>query len=151
MSECGPGTCLFYYVQIAVPSFLFIFITTVIGITTLKYKNYTFTLKLLVALDVGAGCAVINYSLILSEVKRQVAGTLSSQPTKITYALFTAFFFFIAEASLYAVLWIFVVKYWSIATKIELAIKEIDVNSKNKLVTSLMICGLIVLGTIFGC
>ena len=151
MSECGPGTCLFYYVKIAVASFLFIFITTVIGITTLKYKKYTFTLKLLVALDVGAGCAVINYSLILSEVKRQVAGTLSSQPTKITYALFTAIFFLIAEASLYAVLWIFVVKYWSIATKIELAIKEIDVNAKNKLVTSLKICGLVALGTIFGC
>ena len=80
-----------------------------------------------------------------------MAGTFSSLPTKITYAVFTAFFFFIAEASLYAVLWIFVVKYWSIATKIELAIKEIDVNSKIKLVRSLMIGGLVAIGTIFGC
>ena len=56
------------YVQIAVAVFLFLFVTTVIAITTLKYKNYGFTLKLLVALDVGAGCAVINYSLLLSEV-----------------------------------------------------------------------------------
>ena len=67
MSECaGQLDCLGNSMGVATSVYLFCFITTVIGITTLKYKNYGFTIKLLVVLVLGAACQIVFYSMNLS-------------------------------------------------------------------------------------
>ena len=58
------------------------------------------------------------------------------------YLVTISVFFVLSGVSLQNLLWVFAIKYWSIATKIELAINEEDIGSKNKLIGLLMYGGL---------
>ena len=61
MSECeGQMYCIILSIGVANSVYLFCLFTTLIGITTLKYKNYGFILKLLVILDFGAVMLLVN-------------------------------------------------------------------------------------------
>ena len=67
MSKCaGHLACIGNSMGVATSFYLFCFFTTTIVITTAKYKNYGFTLKLLLVLEFGAAWQIVFYSMNLS-------------------------------------------------------------------------------------
>ena len=59
MSNSEDSERVYLYFSVFVESVLFIFVTALIGVSILKYKNYGFTLKLLIVLDFGLACLVV--------------------------------------------------------------------------------------------
>ena len=67
MSYCEEHPdCLYLSAGMAACIYLFCLFTTLIAISAFKYKNYGFTFKLLVTLDLGAVFFLVYYSLDLS-------------------------------------------------------------------------------------
>ena len=66
---CG-AICISNAFAIAAHFLLFVFVTVLIVITTLKYKNYGFTLKLMILLDLGVTSFTVFYALVLSIIAK---------------------------------------------------------------------------------
>ena len=69
MTSCG-AICISNAFAIAAHFLLFVFVTVLIVITTLKYKNYGFTLKLMILLDLGVASFTVFYALVLSIIAK---------------------------------------------------------------------------------
>ena len=147
MNNSEDSERVYLYFSVVVETVLFVFVTALIGVSIFKYKNYGFTLKLLIVLDFGLACLVVfqflNFVLYLNLGDQ-------TQSSKTIYVSCITGSYFVSSVSLSAILWVYALKYWSIATKIELAIREVDINSENKLIGFLMFGGLAIIVVAIG-
>ena len=126
-------------ILLALDSILCLYIVALVGITIYKHKTRSFTFKLLLLLTLGVVCSVAEMTLLMiflnhfKEVNKKLIAVLLGLLT---------YFVNVCGGLVY---WVFSVKFWSIAFKIELAIQEKDTQQYNKPISALFFGGIAVI------
>ena len=95
--------------------------------------------------------AVFTQAILLSRVKELINGDTSAEHFDLLqqelYPFVYAYWLldFVVSSVGPCIFWIFSTKYWSVALKFELVVQEKDIKSSSKLVTTLLVGGLIFL------
>ena len=102
---------------------LLFYLLTIIGVSVFKHKVGGFTLYLLIMLTVCIAFNMITLITILWIIEAKPSITANFNVIKF----FVALIIYISVINGSLVYWIFAIKYWSVALKIELAIEEQDI------------------------
>jgi len=127
-----------------------LYVTVLIFIGVCKYKFTGFTLHLLLGMELVL-IAIFIQGIVLLRMNKSINGDTSAAHIELLqqelYPFVYAYWLlgFIQLTVGPCIFWIFSTKYWSVALKVELVVEEKDINSRSKLVTTLLVGGLIFL------
>ena len=127
-----------------------LYLTVLNFLSVCKYKVTGFTLHLLLGIELVM-IAVFTQQILLFRVSELINGdtsvehidSLKQELYPFVYAYWLLGFVVLSVGP--CIFWIFSTKYWSVALKFELVVQEKDINSNSKLVTTLLVGGLIFL------
>ena len=102
---------------------LLVYLLTLIAVSIFKHKVSGFTIYLLIMLTICLSCNLIPFAAVVWIIETQRKVTANVNVIKF----FAGLTIYIGVASGSLVYWIFSIKYWSIALKIEFAIEEQDI------------------------
>ena len=127
-----------------------LYLTVLNFLSVCKYKVTGFTLHLLLGIELvmiasfTQGILLLRMSeLINGDASAEHIDSLQQELYPFAYAFWLLNFVVLSVGP--CIFWIFSTKYWSVALKFELVVQEKDINSNSKLVTTLLVGGLIFL------
>jgi len=150
MSTCEEACKLRLFTsEVIIFSILVCYITVLAALLVFKHKVYGFTLKLILIIDLSVISFIIGYTLEITLYKQKTEQVTHFNETTLINWLIVIFY--VGNVCGLFIYWIFAVKYWSIAVKIELAVDEQDINKRNKLISGLLFGGgvIIAVSTVF--
>lgn len=121
--------------SIAFSSLLLIFILSLLVLTSCKHKVYGFTFHLLVCLAAVTAMTLGQGFLLLDYLDK---GGNESEAYVDGFCVLAYF----STAGCALIYWIFAIKYWSIAKKLELIYKDEDMNKNNTFICVVMFAGI---------